>query len=292
MAIPWCRAPAVQQLHQRLPLPSRLLRRSGTSERPRLRDSRPDALRCAGAARALDRPVHPRRRPRYEAPDVLWPLVRDATPVFTMLPLIATAYAYRLRLRWATIAAFGVAATGQLLLLRERRAILPRAASLRRRGSRTGRGAGLGVRRDGGTRAGHLPPRRERGVERDERRGRRRAACPPVRAMAPSSCASCSPLSERSGPMLVFVRNPPLAEPLLIALSPLNFSPFPGPIVVARDLGRENASLICRMPGRARDDRRGGDARSWRTTIAGAADSTSAPVCRAPALSTLTRIRG
>ena len=46
--------------------------------------------------------------------------------------------------------------------------------------------------------------------------------------------------------MLVFVRNPPLSEPLFIALSPLNFGRFPGRIVVARDLGRENATLICR----------------------------------------------
>ena len=92
-----------------------------------------------------------------------------------------------------------------------------------------------------------------------------------------------------SGPMLVFVRNPPLAEPLFIALSPLNFSPFPGPVVVARDLGAENANLVCRMPGR-------------RVMIAEAAtkehgarllpaDSTPGTSCRAPALTTLTRTR-
>ena len=43
---------------------------------------------------------------RYEVRSVLWPLMRDLTPVFTILPLIATAYAYRVPVRGATIAAF------------------------------------------------------------------------------------------------------------------------------------------------------------------------------------------
>ena len=55
--------------------------------------------------------------------------------------------------------------------------------------------------------------------------------------------------SEARPGVLVFVRNPPLSEPLLIALAPFNFGRFPGPVVVARDLGSENAQLACRLPG-------------------------------------------
>ena len=56
--------------------------------------------------------------------------------------------------------------------------------------------------------------------------------------------------SSRAAPrILVFVRNPPLSEPLLIGLAPFNFGRFPGPVVVARDLGAENALLACRLPG-------------------------------------------
>jgi hypothetical protein len=47
----------------------------------------------------------------------------------------------------------------------------------------------------------------------------------------------------------VFVRDTTIAEPLLIGLSQFNFGRFPGPVVVARDLGAENAQLACRLPG-------------------------------------------
>ena len=94
-----------------------------------------------------------------------------------------------------------------------------------------------------------------------------------------------------SGPMLVFVRNPPMAEPLFIGLSPLNFGRFPGRIAVARDLGRDNATLICRMPGRtvmiAESATRDHGAR----LLLVQPDATPAAHCRAPAISSLTRTR-
>ena len=93
-----------------------------------------------------------------------------------------------------------------------------------------------------------------------------------------------------SGPMLVFVRNPPLSEPLFIALSPLNFGRFPGRIVVARDLGRENVNLICRLPGRVVMIAEAATKEHGARLLP--ADSTPGMSCRAPALSTLTRIRG
>jgi hypothetical protein len=40
-----------------------------------------------------------------------------------------------------------------------------------------------------------------------------------------------------------------IGEPLLIGLSQFNFGRFPGPVVVARDLGAENAQLARRLPG-------------------------------------------
>jgi hypothetical protein len=51
------------------------------------------------------------------------------------------------------------------------------------------------------------------------------------------------------GPILVFVQNAPLSEPLLIGLSRFNYGRFPGRVVVGRDLGPENAQLACRLPG-------------------------------------------
>jgi hypothetical protein len=90
--------------------------------------------------------------------------------------------------------------------------------------------------------------------------------------------------------MLVFVRNPPLAEHLFIALSPLNFGRFPGRIVVARDLRRENVNLICRMPGRTVMIAESATEEHGARLLP--ADSTSGMSCRVPALSTLPRIRG
>ena len=40
-----------------------------------------------------------------------------------------------------------------------------------------------------------------------------------------------------------------LVPPLLIGLARFNFGRFPGSVVVARDLGPENAQLACRLPG-------------------------------------------
>jgi hypothetical protein len=90
----------------------------------------------------------------------------------------------------------------------------------------------------------------------------------------------------------VFVRNAPLVEPLFIALSPLNFGRFPGRIVVARDLGRENINLICRMPGRAVLIAEAATKEHGARLLPVQPDSTPGMTCGAPALSTLTRIRG
>jgi hypothetical protein len=95
-----------------------------------------------------------------------------------------------------------------------------------------------------------------------------------------------------NGPMLVFVRNPPLGEQLFIALSSLNFSPFPGPVVVARDLGSENAILICRMTGRAVMIAEVATEAHGARLLPTQPDSTVGAACRPPALSTLTRLRG
>ena len=92
--------------------------------------------------------------------------------------------------------------------------------------------------------------------------------------------------------MLVFVRNPPLAEPLFIGLSPLNFDSFPGRIVVARDLGRENATLICRMPGRAVVIAESATSDHGARLLPAQPGPVPTASCRAPALSTPTRIRG
>jgi hypothetical protein len=51
------------------------------------------------------------------------------------------------------------------------------------------------------------------------------------------------------GRILVFVRDPARTEPLFTALSWFNAIDFPGDIIVARDLGPANASLIERFPG-------------------------------------------
>jgi hypothetical protein len=94
------------------------------------------------------------------------------------------------------------------------------------------------------------------------------------------------------GVALGYVRNPPLSEALFVGLSPLNFSPFPGPVVVARDLGRENAGLVCRFTGRvvmiAEAATAGHGARLLPTQL----DSTRGASCRASPLASLTRIRG
>ncbi|HEX7980998.1 MAG TPA: hypothetical protein VF461_20490, partial [Gemmatimonadaceae bacterium] len=223
----------------------------------------------------------------YEARSVLWPLIRDLTPAFSALPLIATAYAYRLRLRGAAVAAFAVLPlayffyfdNGERMYLE----LLPFAAV----------GVALIVAR----------------VWQFDVTAGRALAVFLVGASVASSVTSLAALARdrvrrptdgaivmrellttrrTSGPMLVFVRNPPFAEPLFIALSPLNFAPFPGRIVVARDLGRDNASLICRLPGRTVMIAEAATKEHGARLLP--ADSIPGVNCRPPALTTLTRL--
>jgi hypothetical protein len=224
---------------------------------------------------------------RYEVRGVLWPLMRDVMPAFTILPVIAAAYAYRVPFRAATIAAFCTLPLAYFLYFdngeRFYLELLPFFAV----------GVALIVARI---------------READATAGRALATFLLGASVASSATTALAAVRERDrhpsdgaivmrellaanrahGPLLVFVRNPPLAEPLFIALSPLNFGRFPGRIVVARDLGTENVSLVCRMPGRtvmiAESATREHGARLL--------PAQPASGCRVPALPTLTRIRG
>jgi hypothetical protein len=185
---------------------------------------------------------------RNEITSAVWPLARDLFPVWWLLPLVAVAVAYRLRVRWAVVAAFTVlpivnfffhwngerlyvellpfALVGAALVVRHVQQVDPRAARalvILLVGANFVTSA-TQVAADSWQRVRHPS-----GVELL------------ARALRDSSDA-------RPG-VLVFVRNPPLSEPLLIGLSPFNFGRFPGPVVVARDLGPENAQLACRLPG-------------------------------------------
>jgi len=226
---------------------------------------------------------------RYEAQDVLWPLMRDATPLFSILPLIAAAYAYRLRIRWATIAAFAVLplanffyfGNGERLYLELLPFVMVGVALIVARvwASDAVAGRALTVFLLGGS------------VAASATSG---AATLRDRARQPSDGTILTrqilDAQRTRGPMLVFVRNAPLSEPLFIALSPLNFGQFPGRIVVARDLGPENAALMCRLPGRAVMIAESATKEHGARLLP--VDSTPGTSCRAPALTTLTRIRG
>lgn len=185
---------------------------------------------------------------RNEVTVALWPLVRDVFPVWWLLPLMAVAVVYRARPRWTIVAAFGVlplvylvyfanaermyvellpfAFVAAALLLRRIAAIEPHAAR-----ALVIFLVGANVVTSATTIAGDAWQRTRR----------------------PSDVVALSRAirdSSRAAPrLLVFVRNPPLSEPLLIGLTPFNFGRFPGPVVVARDLGAENAVLRCRLPG-------------------------------------------
>src|SRR5436190_12483327 len=185
---------------------------------------------------------------RNEITVAAWPLARDLFPVWWLLPLVAVAMAYRMRVRWAVVGAFCLlpvvnftffgnterfyvelipfALVGVALLVRHVGTIDSRAA----RAVMTflvGAGIVASATRIAADRwqATRRPPASER----------------LARALRDSSRASPR--------LLVFVRNPPLAEPLLIGLSQFNFGRFPGGVVVARDLGAENARLACRLRG-------------------------------------------
>jgi hypothetical protein len=207
---------------------------------------------------------------RYEVRNVLWPLMRDVMPVFTIVPVIAIAYAYRLRMSAATIAAFCTLPLAYLLYFdngeRFYFELFPFFA--------------LGVA---------LIVARVWESDATAATARERVRHPTDGAIVMRQLLAAQ---RTRGPMLVFVRNPPFAEPLFIALSPLNFGRFPGRIVVARDLGRENVNLICRMPGRAVMIAESATRVHGPRLLPVQPDTAAVRICRAPALSTLTRIRG
>jgi hypothetical protein len=184
---------------------------------------------------------------RNEAAYVLWPLARDLLPVWTVLPLLALACAHRATVRWGVVAAFAVLplthffyyANGERFYVE----LLPYGAvgialllnRIREMDAPLGSALivfllGANVVSSAGHLAGDV---------------RQRAVHPSDSDVISRALLDAPP---SPGGLLVLVRNPPLAEPLLVGLSKFNFAPFPGPIVVARDLGDENARLICRLP--------------------------------------------
>jgi hypothetical protein len=202
-----------------------------------------NALRVVSA-----QPFTPMDAMRNEAGQVWWQLSRDALPFWTALPLLAAAFAYRLRVNWRTLAAFAVLPIVDFFYLfndeRLYLELLPFVAI----------GAALVVARvwESDAKAGRalLIFLVGANLVADVSRIAQLHRDAPV---GPSAVLS-SELRERqrqAGPLLVFVKNPPLSEPLFIALSRFNFGPFPGDIVVARDLGDENARLLCRFPDHA-----------------------------------------
>ena len=183
-----------------------------------------------------------------EITSALWPLARDLLPVWWLLPLIAVAFVYRVHVRWVVLAAFSVlpivsffyfgngerfyvellpfAFVGVALVVRDVGAVDARAARALLIFL-----VGSNVVTSATQIAGDRWQRLHRPIPSERL----------AQALRDSS---------RTAPgVLVFVRDTTPAAPLLIGLSQFNFGRFPGPVVVARDLGAENAQLACRLPG-------------------------------------------
>ena len=185
---------------------------------------------------------------RNEISAVAWPLARDLFPVWWLLPLLAVALVYRVRVRWAVVAAFSALPIANLFYFGNGErlyvellpfAFVAVALLLRQVASTDVRAAralliflvGANVVTSAARIAGDRWQRLHRPIPSDRL----------ARVIRDSS---------RAAPrILVFVRDTTLAEPLLIGLSQFNFGRFPGPVVVARDLRAENAQLACRLPG-------------------------------------------
>ncbi|MFL5617893.1 MAG: glycosyltransferase family 39 protein [Gemmatimonadaceae bacterium] len=178
----------------------------------------------------------------------IWPLARDLFPVWWLAPLVAVGVAYRMRVRWMLLAAFGVLPIVNFFFFGNSERLyvelLPFALI----------GAALLVRH-----VGTVDPRAAHALLiflvganvvtsatriADDRWQHTRH--PPVTERLARTLRDSSRAAPR---ILVFVRDTTVAEPLLIGLSQFNFGRFPGPVVVARDLGAENARLACRLPG-------------------------------------------
>jgi len=185
---------------------------------------------------------------RNEIASAAWPLARDLFPVWWLLPLAAVGLAYRFRVRWGVVAAFGVLpivnflyfSNGERFYVELIPFVVVAVALLLRHVAhtdvRTARALLIFlVGANGVTTATRVAGDRWQRV--------RHPAVGEVLARAIRDSSRAAPR------ILVFVRDTTLAEPLLIGLSQFNFGRFPGPVVVARDLGRENAQLACRLPG-------------------------------------------
>ena len=176
-----------------------------------------------------------------------WPLARDLFPVWGLLPLVAVAIAYRVRIRLA-VAAFAVLPIVNFFYFsngtRLHVELLPFvfvAAALVVRGvhevdPRAARALAVFL-----VGANVVTSTTWIAAEGWYRRTRPSDSEVLTRAVRDSI--------RTPGPVLVFVQNPPLSEPLLIGLSRFNYGRFPGRVVVGRDLGPENAQLACRLPG-------------------------------------------
>ena len=185
---------------------------------------------------------------RDEIAYVVWPFARDLVPVWGLLPLLAVAVAYRVRVRASLVLAFAVlpavnffyfangermhvellpfALVGAAYLVWRVRAHDPRAATA------------LAVFLVG---ANLVTSTIRTAADWRQRRLAPGETDTFVQAVRDSSRAAPN--------VLVLVRDRPLAEPLLLGLWRFNLGPFPGRVVVGRDLGAENARLACRLPG-------------------------------------------
>ena len=185
---------------------------------------------------------------RAELTSVVWPFSRDLFPIWGLLPLLAVAAAYRVRVRASLVLALAVlpivnffyyangermhvellpfAIVGAVLLVARLRELDPRAAS-----ALAVFLVGANLVTSAARIAGDWRQRQHAPAETETF----------VRAVRDSSRAAPG--------VLVLVRDRPLAEPLLLGLWRFDVGPFPGPVVVARDLGAANSRLACRLPG-------------------------------------------
>jgi hypothetical protein len=185
---------------------------------------------------------------RAEVASAIRPLARDLFPVWGLVPLVAIAFAYRVRFRLAPVTAFAVLplanffyfGNGERLYLELLPFVLVAAAIVVRAVHAVDPGAAraLAIFLVG---ANVVAGTSRVAADAWARRSRPTDSQVVARAIADSLRAP--------GRLLVFEQNPPLSEPLLVGLSRFNFGAFPGRVVVARDLGAENAQLACRLPG-------------------------------------------
>ena len=185
---------------------------------------------------------------RGEIASVAWPLARDLFPVWWLLPLVAIALAYRMRVRWAIVAVFSVLpivnffyfSNGERFYVELLPFVMVTVALLVRHVGATDLRAAraLAIFLVG---AGIVTSVMRAADDRWQRTHQ---------PLASEVLADALRDSSRVRPrILVFVRDTTLSEPLLLGLSQFNFGPFPNDVVVARDLRAENARLACRLPG-------------------------------------------